>query len=112
LHCGFDVPLANGLQIGVIAHEHPPWGNALVRGKPFLLECHVLHYTKIDNPIMWYDHWHLMRQQTFARGLRKLDWFLIFHHFSSSNNFSQNVQVFYNKNKAFRLTCEFCLLMQ
>jgi hypothetical protein len=52
LHCGFDVPFANGLQNGVIAHEHPPWGNAFVRGKPFLFECHVLCYTKIDNPII------------------------------------------------------------
>jgi hypothetical protein len=24
LHCGFDVPLANGLQNDVIAYEHPP----------------------------------------------------------------------------------------
>ncbi len=52
LHCGFDVPLANGLQNGVIAHEHPPWGNALVRGKPFLFEYHVLRCTRIDNPII------------------------------------------------------------
>ncbi len=35
-----------------------------------------------------------------------------FHHFSSLNNFSQNVQVSYNWNKAFHLTCEFCLLMR
>jgi len=35
-----------------------------------------------------------------------------FHHFSSLNNFSQNVQVSYNKNKAFHLTCEFCWVMQ
>jgi len=45
LHCGFDAPLANGLQNGLITHEHPPWGNALVRGKPFLFECHVLRCT-------------------------------------------------------------------
>jgi hypothetical protein len=52
LHCGFDAPLANGLQNGVITHEHPPWGNALIRGKPFLFECHVLRCTGIDNPII------------------------------------------------------------
>jgi hypothetical protein len=45
LHCGFDAPLANGLQNGVIAHEHPPWGNALIGDKSFLFKCHVLHCT-------------------------------------------------------------------
>jgi len=39
-------------------------------------------------------------------------WFIFFHHFSSSNNFSQNVHVSYNRNKASRLTCEFCSLMR
>jgi len=34
LHCGFDVPFINGLQNGVIPHEHLPWGNAFIRGKP------------------------------------------------------------------------------
>jgi hypothetical protein len=52
LHCGFDVPLANGVQNGVITHEHRPWGNVFVGGKPFLFECHVLRCTKIDNPII------------------------------------------------------------
>ncbi len=52
LHCGFDAPLANGLQIGVIPHEHPPWGNVFVCGKPFLFECHVLCCTRINNPII------------------------------------------------------------
>jgi hypothetical protein len=52
LHCGFDAPLANGLQNGVISHEHLPLGNALVRGKPLLFEFHVLRYTKINNPII------------------------------------------------------------
>jgi hypothetical protein len=52
LHCGFDVPLANGLQNGVIAHERSPWENAFVHGKPLLLDFHVLHCTKIDNPII------------------------------------------------------------
>jgi hypothetical protein len=52
LHCGFDVPLANALQNGVITHEHPPWGNGLVCGKPFLFECHVLRCTRIDNLII------------------------------------------------------------
>jgi hypothetical protein len=32
LHCGFYVPLGNGLKNGGIAHEHPPWGNAFVCG--------------------------------------------------------------------------------
>ncbi len=40
------------LQNGVITHEHPPWGNALIRGKSLLFECHVLHCTGIDNPII------------------------------------------------------------
>jgi len=52
LHYGFDVPLANGLQNGVIAHEHLPWGNVLVRGKPLLFECHVLRCIGIDNLII------------------------------------------------------------
>jgi len=52
LHCGFNVPLTNGFQNSVIAHEHLPWGNALIRGKPFLFECHVLCGTRINNPII------------------------------------------------------------
>ncbi len=108
LHCGFDVPLANGLQNGVIAHEHPPWGNALIHGKPLLLECHVLHCTKIDNPFI---RGMIIGTQCANKYLFMIFTSLIgffFHHFSFLNNFSQNVQVSYNRNKAFHLTCEFC----
>ncbi len=52
LHCGLDVPFANGLQNGVISHVHLPWNNGFVSGEPLSFKCHVLCCVKIDDPIV------------------------------------------------------------
>ncbi len=109
LHCGLDVPFANGLQNGVISHVHLPWNNGFINGEPLLFKFHVLCCPRINDPII---HCMIINIQCGNKHLFlifiSLVCLFLFQHFFSSNNFSQNVWIFYNKNKPFRLPYEFC----
>ncbi len=52
LHCGFDSPLANGLQNDVIDHEHPPWGNAFVHSCSNVM-CYIAPELTIQSYVVW-----------------------------------------------------------
>jgi hypothetical protein len=109
LHYGLDAPFANGLENGVISYVHPSWNNGFVNDEPFLFKCHVLCCIKIDDLIVC----HMIIS---TQGGNKMLFFIfhklglpfLYHHFSSSNKFSQSVWVFCNKNKPFQMPYEFC----
>jgi hypothetical protein len=111
-HCGLDAPFAKRLKNGVISHVHLSCNNEFIIGEPLSFKCHVLCYTRIDDPIV-------RRMIINTQGnnkkkildLHKLGLPFLSYHSYFSNNSSQSVQVFYNKKRAFRLPYEFCSVM-